>query len=140
MMCFNFKTMKYFFFTVILAFVVTYSFSQSEKEKGYVDVSGLWVDSNSASFQNCYLIISQTGRNVVVAHYLEFDGTSMVEEGKGTVSGRKVVYKVKVTKAIPGWATSGTHYLELSEDGNTLRGAYKDAKGNTGPIVFKKKG
>lgn len=132
--------MKYFFFTLIFAFAITFSFSQSEKDDRYVDVSGLWVDSNSASFKNCYLIISQTGAKVVVAHYLEFEGTSMVEEGKGTVSGRKVVYKVNVTKAIPGWATSGTHYLELSEDGKTLRGTYKDAKGNTGPIVFKKKG
>jgi hypothetical protein len=86
------------------------------------------------------MIISQTGNKILVAHYLEFNGTPMVEEGKGKVSGRKASYKVKVTKAIPGWATSGEHFLELSPDGTALRGYYKDAKGNTGPIVFKKIG
>ncbi|POY37789.1 hypothetical protein C3K47_04450 [Solitalea longa] len=103
-----------------------------------INITGLWADSNSTNFSHCYAIFSQEGNKVKVAHYLEFKGTPMVEIGEGNITGNKVDYKVKVTKAIPGWALSGEHILELSPDGNTLRGIYKDEQGNTGPMVFKK--
>ncbi|UKJ09030.1 hypothetical protein [Solitalea lacus] len=102
------------------------------------NISGLWADSNSVNFQHCYVIFSQEANKIKVAHYLEFKGTPMVEVGEGIINGNKVTYKVKVTQAIPGWALSGEHILELTPDGKTLRGIYKDEQGNTGPLVFKK--
>ncbi|MCO4294125.1 hypothetical protein NF867_14775 [Solitalea sp. MAHUQ-68] len=102
------------------------------------NITGLWADSNSSNFKHCYAIFSQEGNKIKVAHYLEFKGTPMVEIGEGSITGNKIDYKVKVTKAIPGWALSGEHILELSTDGNTLRGIYKDEQGNSGPMVFKK--
>lgn len=104
------------------------------------DLNGLWTDSNSASFQNCYIIFSQQGNKVKMMHYLEFNGTPMVEQGEGTIEGNKVSYDVVVPKAIPGWATTGKHIFILSPDGKTLRGIYQDGKGNTGPIIFKRAG
>ncbi|MNJ05382.1 hypothetical protein D3C73_1666620 [compost metagenome] len=62
----------------------------------------------------------------------------MVEEGEGIINNHKVSYKVVVTRAIPGWALKGEHLLELSPDGSTLRGVFKDEQGNTGPLVFKR--
>lgn len=102
------------------------------------NITGLWADSNSVNFQHCYVIFSQTDNKIKMAHYLEFKETPMVEEGEGTITGNKVSYKVVVTKAIPGWALKGEHLLELSADGTTLRGIFKDEQGNTGPLVLKK--
>ncbi len=110
----------------------------TEKPQPQVNLTGIWTDSNSTAFQNCYAIFSQKGDKITMLHYLEFNGTSMVEEGKGKVTGNTVSYDVIVTKAIPGWATTGKHSLVLSADGNTLRGTYTDGKGNTGPLVYKK--
>jgi len=113
------------------------SFAQSTIFNG--SIAGLWEDSNSTSFQHCYLIVSEQGKDLTTAHYLEFNGKPMVEQGTGTREGNKVVVNVKVTLAIPGWATAGTHTLFVSDDGKTLKGEYADAKGNRGLLVFKKK-
>ncbi|MFM7022778.1 MAG: hypothetical protein ACKOXB_07340 [Flavobacteriales bacterium] len=103
-----------------------------------LNLNGLWQDSCGTSFSNCYAIISQDGNQIKFSHYLEWEGQSFVETGKGKLKGRTIVYNVKVTQKISGWATEGVHELTLSPDGNTLRGSYKDNKGNTGTIVLKR--
>ena len=102
-------------------------------------LSGLWKDSNS-TLNNAYAIFSVEGSQLEMMHYLEFEGKPMVEKGRGKLIGRRLDYFVVVTKSIPGWAMTGEHFLTLSQDGKTLRGAYEDEKGNVGPLVFKKVG
>lgn len=104
------------------------------------ELSGLWADSNSTSFKNGYVIFSVEGNQVEMMHYLEFKGQPLVEKGRGRIIGRKLDYFVVVTRPIPGWAVTGEHFLTLSPDGKTLRGAYEDEKGNLGKLVFKKIG
>lgn len=102
-------------------------------------VNGIWVDSNSIAFTNGYAIFSvdEHGK-LAMTHYVEFNGVGMVEKGIGFCSQGTLNYDAIVTKGIPGWSLKGQHVLTLSEDGNTLRGYYKDEKGNTGPLVFKR--
>ncbi len=108
------------------------------KAQDKVNLNGVWQDSSGVEFSNCYAVISQDGNKITINHYLEWKGQPFVESGKGMLNGRNVQYKVKVTQQIKGWATKGVHELILSEDGKTLRGSYKDNKGNSGPIVFKR--
>lgn len=104
------------------------------------DISGVWADSSSASFTNCYAIFSVEGDSIQMTHYLEFNGAPFVEYGKGIIQNNQVNYHVVVTKQIPGWTSqSGDHSLTLSNDSTTLRGTYTDNLGNTGPLVFKRK-
>jgi hypothetical protein len=110
----------------------------SAQQNIFSDINGIWADANSAAFTNGYLIISQEGEKASMSHYLEFNGIPMVEYGVGTYLGGKVFFDVKVSKPIPGWALTGKHYLTISEDGKTLKGEYEDAKGNRGPLVFKR--
>ncbi|MFN3404214.1 MAG: hypothetical protein ACK40G_08990 [Cytophagaceae bacterium] len=128
--------MRYFRFLLLVNTTFYLACCQSPEVNS--DINGLWADSNSASFNNCYVIFAQEGEDVNFSHYLEFNGVQMVEYGKGKIKGNSLEYNVSVSKAIPGWATSGTHILTLSEDKKTLRGIYKDSKGNSGPIVFKR--
>lgn len=102
-------------------------------------VNGIWADSNSAAFTNGYAIFSvdEQGK-LAMTHYVEFNGVPMVEKGIGFCSQGTLNYDAMVTKAIPGWSLKGQHILTLSKDGNTLRGYYKDEKGNSGPLVFKR--
>lgn len=103
------------------------------------DINGVWADSSSASFNNCYAVFSEQNDSIHMAHYIEFNGTPFVEYGSGIIQNGKYIYTVYVTKQIPGWTTTqGKHILELSSDGNTLRGTYSDNSGNTGPLVFKR--
>jgi hypothetical protein len=124
----------------LFIFTVLCGFSKNVQHcpvPGYQSITGLWADSNSTAFTNCYAIFSEKDGNVTFAHYLEFNGMSQVEEGKGSVKGNQVQYEVTVTKVIPGWVTSGTHILTLSDDGKTLRGIYRSTAGE-GPLVFKR--
>lgn len=73
-------------------------------------------------------------------HYMEWKGKPFLEKGRGKIYGRKLDYFVVVTKPIPGWALTGEHFLTLSADGKTLRGAFEDENGNIGALVFKKVG
>jgi hypothetical protein len=103
------------------------------------DLNGVWSDSSSTSFKNCYAIFSIQEDSVFMTHYIEFNGDSFVEHGEGTIKNDSLEYHVIVTKKIPGWnATSGDHFLKLSNDGKTLRGYYKDNLNNKGPLVFKR--
>jgi hypothetical protein len=111
------------------------AFSQSKANP----VNGIWADSNSAAFTHSYAIFSvdEHGK-LAMTHYLEYNGIPMVEKGIGFYSHGTLNYDAVVTKGIPGWSLKGQHVLTLSEDGNTLRGYYKDEKGNSGPLVFKR--
>ena len=102
-------------------------------------VNGIWTDSNSTAFTHGYAIfaVDEHGK-LAMTHYVEHNGVAMVEKGIGFCSHNTLNYDVIVTKAIPGWSMKGQHILTLSEDGNTLRGYYKDEKGNSGPLVFKR--
>jgi hypothetical protein len=126
--------------TVIFSFLLFISaFAQKKEAFDKIEnISGHFIDINSDFFQNCHLIVAQDGDSIFVAHYLEWKGTPMVEYGKGIREGDTITYDVVVTRAIPGWATTGTHTLVLSEDRKTLAGQYSDAKGNTGPLKFKR--
>jgi len=113
--------------------------AQSKENTAVHKANGIWADSNSAAFTNGYAIISVDAHGkLALTHYVEFNGTPMVEKGIGFCTHNTLSYDAFVTKAIPGWSTKGQHVLTLSEDGNTLRGYYKDSKGNTGALVFKR--
>lgn len=102
-------------------------------------VNGIWADSNSTAFTYGYAIFSVDEKGkLAMTHYVEYNGIAMVEKGIGFCSHGTLNYDAIVTKGIPGWSLRGQHVLTLSEDGNTLRGYYKDEKGNTGPLVFKR--
>lgn len=101
---------------------------------------GVWSDSSSTSFTNCYAIFSVENDSVFMTHYIEFNGEPFVEYGSGIVKGDSLIYNVRVTQQIRGWTTTaGTHKLKLSPDGRTLKGSYSDNTGNTGPLIFTKK-
>lgn len=123
------------FLLLLILCMNTEGFSQTKVNP----VNGIWADSNSSAFTNGYAIFSvdEQGK-LVMTHYVEFNGVPMVEKGIGFYSKGVLNYDAIVTKAIPGWSLKGQHVLTLSEDGNTLRGYYKDEKGNSGPLVFKR--
>ena len=128
-------------FLSITAFTVkTNDTDLAEQELIAQQLTGLWADSSGTDFSNGRLIFSVEGTNVEMMHYIEYKGKPMVEKGKGQIYGRRLDYFVVVTKSIPGWALTGEHFLTLSGDGTTLRGAYEDEKGNLGKLVFKKIG
>jgi len=104
------------------------------------ELAGLWRDSNNTVFKNSSIIFSVEGSNIEMLHYMEWKGQPFVEKGRGKIYGRKLDYFVLVTHSIPGWALTGEHFLTLSADGRTLRGAYEDELGNLGVLVFKKVG
>lgn len=117
---------------IILSFTLAH-FSNAQ------DINGVWADSSSSSFGNCYAIFSIDKDSVFMTHYIEFNGSPFVEHGSGIVKNGVLEYHVNVTKQIPGWTTTaGDHHLIVSADGKTLRGTYKDNVGNSGPLVFKR--
>jgi hypothetical protein len=122
----------------ILTLFVILSSCTSKTDALPANISGLWADVNSSNFKNCYVIIAQDGNKIIMNHYLEFKGTGMVEYGIGKIKDTTVSYDVVVTKAIPGWATKGKHFLTLNKKGDTLRGTYQDEQGKHGTIVFAK--
>lgn len=123
---------------VILILLMFFSSCNHESNKPVANISGLWTDVNSSNFSNCYVIIAQDGKKIIMNHYLEFKGTRMVEYGIGEINGNTVAYDVVVTKAIPGWAVKGKHTLTLNKQRDTLRGTYQDEQGKKGPLVFAK--
>jgi hypothetical protein len=124
------KILKFLFLTL---FFFNLSYGQNKK----IDINGVWADINSG-VENAVVIISEQNGKVIFSHYLEWKGQKFVESGIGKRTGNTIEYKVDVTLPIEGWATQGTHTLTLSEDGNTLEGAYKDNKKREGPIAFKR--
>lgn len=120
----------------VLAAMVLFFASAGAAQAG--DVNGLWADVAGPDFRNGALVLAQDGNEIHMAHYLEYKGTPMVEHGRGSFKDGKIVLKVKVSKPIPGWATTGIHTLQLSEDGNTLKGEYTDSHGNKGPLEFRR--
>ena len=116
----------------MISFAASAAFAQA------ADVNGLWTDVAGPDFKNGYLVLAQDGDEIHMAHYLEYKGTPMVEYGRGSSKNGKIVLHVKVSKPIPGWATAGTHTLQLSDDGNMLKGEYADSRGNKGPLEFRR--
>ena len=100
--------------------------------------SGVWADSAGVQFKNQTAVFSVTSDQVMMTHYLEFNGQPFIEQGLGDRRGDTLDYVVQVTQTIPGWATEGKHKLVLDRDGKTLRGIYEDNKGNKGSLIFKK--
>jgi hypothetical protein len=105
-------------------------------------LSGVWADSLGSSFKNQQAVFAVTKDQVFMSHYLEFNGQPFVEHGMGDrkvdVHGDTLIYAVEVTRGIPGWATSGKHFLVLDSNKTTLRGTFEDNKGNKGALVFKR--
>jgi hypothetical protein len=123
--------MKLFFAIYLTIFVSTSTYGQ--------DINGLWEDSTGTSFTNCHVIFAVKNDSVFMTHYLEFNEKPFIEHGAGTITKDSLIYNVIVTKGIHGWSTAGVHKLKIFDNGNSLRGVYHDNKGNTGPIVFKRK-
>lgn len=123
---------------LIITLSISLSSCTSKLDTPPANISGLWKDVNSTNFKNCYVIFAQDGNKIIMNHYLEFKGTKMVEYGIGKIKDTTVSYDVVVTKAIPGWATKGKHFLTLNKKGDTLRGTYQDEQGKRGTIVFAK--
>ena len=120
----------------ILTLFTAISSCTSKTDIPVANISGLWTDVNSSDFKNCYIIIAQDRNKIIMNHYLEFKGAGMVEYGIGKIKNNTVSYDVVVTKAIPGWATKGKHFLTLNKKRDTLRGTYQDEQGKHGTIVF----
>lgn len=116
---------------------LNFGYSQNKTATSKIDINGVWEDINPG-VQNAVAIISEQNGKVIFSHYLEWKGQKFVESGTGKRTGNTIIYTVKVTLPIEGWATAGTHTLKLSEDGNTLEGTFADNKKRTGPISFKR--
>ena len=102
--------------------------------------NGIWDDSTSTDFKNCYAVYSEIGDSIYMGHYIEFKGQSFFETGSGNIKGDSIIYHVDVIHMIPEWGPDGgTHYLKLSEDKNTLEGIFITDGGNRGPLVFKRR-
>ena len=123
----------------IMAFTPSKLTNEEEEEYtiGATELAGLWTDSNTTAFQNSAIIFSVEGATIEMLHYLEWQGHPFVEKGKGRIYGRKLDYFVTVTRPIPGWTITGEHFLTLSKDGRTLRGACEDENGILVPLVLK---
>jgi hypothetical protein len=127
-------------FRIALLLIVSLTCTAQAEFDTKQNLSGLWSDVNTADFKNTYMILAQDGDDIFVTHYLEWKEQPLVEYGRGTRDGNLITYTVTVTRPIDGWATSGTHRLVLSEDGNRLVGEYETDTGLTGPLVFERKG
>ncbi|KZN59945.1 hypothetical protein N474_06005 [Pseudoalteromonas luteoviolacea CPMOR-2] len=112
---------------------------EGEAKNAQRRISGLWHDVNNSNFKNGHLIVSQHGKQVFTAHYLEFKGIPFVEHGTGVRELDTITVNVQVTQQIPGWTTTGIHTLTLSADGQYLVGEYLSG-GEKGPLKFKKAG
>ena len=140
---------KLLFITLISAVTLTITaFNSTTKTNngsnanniGVIELAGLWRDSNTTDYKNSTILFSVEGSQLEMMHYMEWKGKPFLEKGRGKIYGRKLDYFVVVTKTIPGWALTGEHFLTLSADGKTLRGAFEDENGKIGALVFKKIG
>lgn len=120
---------------LLLIILITLNFTALKAQ----NFNGIWSDSSSTSFNNCYAIFAEDGDSIHVTHYLEFNGEPFVEYGSGIIKNDSLIYKVKVVQQIKGWKSAwGIHKLKISADKKSLRGTYTDNLGNTGSLVFKK--
>jgi hypothetical protein len=125
----------------VLAFIPNNNLDSTEEAtRTGAALSGLWRDSNTTVYKNSSIIFSVEGSNMEMLHYMEWEGKPFVEKGRGKIYGSKLDYFVVVTNPIPGWAMTGEHFLTISSDGRTLRGAFEDENGILGSLVFKKVG
>lgn len=121
-------------FSLILILLVSTGFTEE-----IPNIAGVWQDEPSETTQQAYLLISQEGTQLTMVHHLIWNGQTFVEEGQGTINeSGQIVWKVKVTTQIKGWATEGTHTLSYDPKSQELNGEYLDNKGNKGPLKFMK--
>jgi hypothetical protein len=126
---------------VVMAFSSNKNVAERELANiGTAELAGLWRDSNTTVYKKSTVLFSVEGSQLEMMHYMEWKGKPFLEKGRGKIYGRKLDYFVVVTKPIPGWALTGEHFLTLSADGRTLRGAFEDENGTIGALVFKKVG
>lgn len=125
------------FLLFVTVLFTNFGYSQKKSTTPKTDINGVWEDINPG-VQNAVAIISEQNGKVIFSHYLEWKGQKFVESGTGKRTGNTIVYTVKVTLPIEGWATAGKHTLTLSEDGNKLEGTFTDNKKRNGPIAFKR--
>lgn len=121
----------------IISLLSIFFWGCTENEEKVISIDGLWADSTGSNFSDCYAVFAQEGNQIYMGHFLKFNEQPFFEKGIGTRVGDTLIYDVKVVQQIPGWSTAGHHEL-IIEDATTLRGSYKDNKGNSGPIVLKR--
>ena len=127
-------------FCVFLFLCLSCKKQESNKNEKLLIFNGIWYDViASDDFKNCSVVYSKVVDSIYMGHYLEFKGRAFYEIGSGIIKGDSIIYHVDVIRPIPEWGPAGgTHYLKLSEDGNTLKGIFITDTGNKGPLVFKR--
>lgn len=119
--------------------VIVFFLVSCETNKLSNALEGVWVDSNSTSFSDCYILFCVNNDSVYISHFFKYNDKPYFEKGKGMIKNDTIIYHVDVVHQIPNWSSkSGTHTLTLDADKQTLRGTYKDNLGGVGPLVFKK--
>ena len=116
---------------VIIVLIGTTAFAQQ-------NIGGVWRETSTKDIKNSIVIISQDGNDLTLCSSWEYRGSQIVWHGNGKIDGRKVVYQIKHTKNPDGWGVEGTHELELSSNGKSLSGKWKNSKGETGSLKFEK--
>jgi hypothetical protein len=102
------------------------------------DIGGVWRETSAKQIANSVVVVSQDGTALTVCSSWELGKEQVVWQGKGTISGRRVSIQYKHTKAPAGWCLEGVQEMELSPDGKTLTGMWKNHDGATGPLRFER--
>jgi hypothetical protein len=103
------------------------------------NISGIWVQRNPMSgVANEHFLIAQSGSNITVVVYFEFNGAPYVYYGLGTAKDNTFEFSYKYSKnPTPGVTTSGRQVMSLSADGKLI-GKWSDDYGNSGNSVYVK--
>lgn len=99
------------------------------------DFSGRWrVGTQDPALTEVTCSIQQDGNRVHVEGRMVINGTEVLWEARGTIRGREMDTDLVYTQPYPGWgnAGDGKWVMTLSEDGQTLRGWYRNRAGQTG--------
>ena len=135
------KITKTILFSILLfAFAISCQKQEKTQNLSLYSFNGIWADSNSVDFKNCYAVYSTIGDSIHMSHYLEFKGQPFFETGSGIIKGDSIIYHVDVIRMIPDWGPEGgTHYLKLSNNNNTLKGHFITDSGHKGSLTLKRK-
>ena len=99
------------------------------------DFSGRWVvGTEDPALTEVTCVIHQDGNRVYVEGRMVYNRTEVLWEARGTIRGREMDTDLVYTKPYPAWgnAGDGKWVMTLSEDGQTLRGWYRNRLGQTG--------
>jgi hypothetical protein len=119
------------FFAVSAIFMATYVNAQQ-------NIGGVWRETSASEIKNSIVVVSQSGTDLTLCSSWEYRGTQIVWQGRGSINGGQVTYKIKHTLYPAGWGVEGTHKLELSSDGRSMSGTWTNTKGESGPLKFEK--